>query len=217
MNESNTFVAHDSIGSRGRIDKRTAILEAAYRVFARDGYERTSVDDIAAEAGVAKPTIYNHFGGKEELFRQVILDSALYTNAATIGTIETFPIRCTDLHRDFIDIGEKLMGCLQDPRTMTLQRLLWAEIAHFPDLFDAVREQTARPIIEALAGRLAILANAGYLDVPDPIRAANQFIALVSDELRILTALGTKQVSTDVWRDSVGAGVETFLRAYAKR
>lgn len=217
MSESNTFVAHETFGSRGRIDKRAAILEAAYRVFARDGYERTSVDDIAAEAGVAKPTIYNHFGGKEELFRQVIIDSALYTNTATLAAIETIPLRSTDLGCDFIRVGENLVGCLQDPRTMTLQRLLWAEIGHFPDLFDAVREQTAKPIIEALAGRLAILANAGYLDVPDPIRAANQFIALISDELRTLTALGTKQVSIDVWRDSVGAGVETFLRAYAKR
>jgi len=217
MNESNTLVADDSPGLRGRLDKRAAILDAAYRVFAREGYERASVDLIAAEAGVAKPTIYNHFGGKEELFRRVIVDSAKHVNAATIAAIETFPLKSDDLDDDFRLIGEKMVGCLQDPKMMTLQRLLWAEVGHFPDLFDDVLEHNARPVIESLAGRLAILANAGYLEIENPIRAANQFMALISDELRTLTALGTKTIEPEVWRESVNAGVRTFLRAYAKR
>ncbi len=217
MTEFNTFATEDTIGTRGRIDKRAAILEAAYRVFARDGYERASVDEIAAEAGVAKPTIYNHFGGKEELFRRVIVESANHANALTLATIETMPMRTNDLHSDFQLVGERLVGCFHEARAMTLQRMLWAEVCHFPDLFDAVRDHSARPIVEALAGRLAILANAGYLDISDPVRAANQFIALITDELRNLTALGTKQIPPDVWSESVAAGVETFLRAYAKR
>jgi len=80
-----------------------------------------------------------------------------------------------------------------------------------------VLEHNARPVIESLAGRLAILANAGYLEIENPIRAANQFMALISDELRTLTALGTKAIEPEVWRESVNAGVRTFLRAYAKR
>ncbi|MFF6008462.1 TetR/AcrR family transcriptional regulator, partial [Prauserella flavalba] len=39
---------------------------------AREGYPQARVDQIAAEAGVAKATVYNHFGDKENLFRETI-------------------------------------------------------------------------------------------------------------------------------------------------
>ena len=41
--------------------KRLAILEAAKTLFMRNGYEGSSMDAIAAEAGVSKLTVYNHF------------------------------------------------------------------------------------------------------------------------------------------------------------
>jgi AcrR family transcriptional regulator len=48
------------------------ILEATRTMFLRYGYRRTSVDEIAREAGVAKATLYAHFAGKDELFRAMI-------------------------------------------------------------------------------------------------------------------------------------------------
>jgi AcrR family transcriptional regulator len=51
--------------------KRDAVLEAATRLFALQGYENTEVDAIAAAAGVAKGTIYFHFQTKEKLFLAV--------------------------------------------------------------------------------------------------------------------------------------------------
>jgi AcrR family transcriptional regulator len=49
------------------MDHRNAILDAATRVFSRDGYSRATVDDIAAEAGVTKRTVYRYLGSKERL------------------------------------------------------------------------------------------------------------------------------------------------------
>jgi AcrR family transcriptional regulator len=46
-----------------------AILDASLRVFGQYGYRRTSMDDIASEAGIAKGTIYLSFTSKEEVFR----------------------------------------------------------------------------------------------------------------------------------------------------
>jgi len=62
---------HRGQHATGRIDKRQAILDAAFTIFARDGYYLAGVDAIAAEARVAKHTIYNHFRDKENLFREV--------------------------------------------------------------------------------------------------------------------------------------------------
>jgi AcrR family transcriptional regulator len=47
--------------------KRQELIDAALRLFARDGYRATGIDTILAEAGVAKMTLYHHFGSKEEL------------------------------------------------------------------------------------------------------------------------------------------------------
>ncbi len=49
--------------------RRTVILDAALRVFGQYGYRRTSMDDIAREAGIGKGTIYLSFAGKDEVFR----------------------------------------------------------------------------------------------------------------------------------------------------
>src|SRR5690606_30031635 len=53
-------------------EKRAAILEAAKRLFLVQGYERVSMDQIAAEAGVSKLTVYSHFGDKDSLFGEAV-------------------------------------------------------------------------------------------------------------------------------------------------
>jgi AcrR family transcriptional regulator len=49
--------------------RRAAILDAALGLFGRYGYRRTSIDDIAREAGIAKGTVYLSFRSKDEVFR----------------------------------------------------------------------------------------------------------------------------------------------------
>lgn len=55
-------------------DKRRAILDAATKAFSQHGLRRASMDLIAERAQVAKPTIYAHFGSKDELFAAVCAD-----------------------------------------------------------------------------------------------------------------------------------------------
>lgn len=47
---------------------RQSIFDAAVKLFARDGYEQTSIEDIAREAGVGNSTIYGYFSHKDEIF-----------------------------------------------------------------------------------------------------------------------------------------------------
>jgi AcrR family transcriptional regulator len=48
-------------------ERRELIVAAASRLFATHGYANTSIDDVAAEAGVTKPIVYRHFGPKKKL------------------------------------------------------------------------------------------------------------------------------------------------------
>jgi len=75
-------------------EKQELLLEAAGRCFLLHGYRRTSVDDVAREAGVAKGTVYLYFRSKEEIFRAVsaaiigkYLEDAKRA-AASPGTVE---------------------------------------------------------------------------------------------------------------------------------
>lgn len=200
--------------SRGA-DKRRAILDAAAEVFAASGYERASIDAIAARAGVSKPTVYSHFGGKEQLFRESIALSAEIVNAESLKAIRELDPSCRDWRRGLHELGEQLVSCQRSECAVALSRQIHAEVQRDPEVFRYVRERTFDPIIDGLAGRLAMLGNAGHLTIADPMLAAAQFLALIGAELPQLTELGTRQITDARTRKAVRAGVETFLRAYA--
>jgi AcrR family transcriptional regulator len=53
-------------------ERRQQLLDVGRRLFAERGFEGTSIEEIAAQAGVSKPVVYEHFGGKEGLYAVVV-------------------------------------------------------------------------------------------------------------------------------------------------
>jgi len=53
-------------------ERREQLLDIGRHLFAERGFEGTSVEEIAAKAGVSKPVVYEHFGGKEGLYAVVV-------------------------------------------------------------------------------------------------------------------------------------------------
>ena len=53
-------------------EKRKRIFEAAQGLFGRHGFKRVSIEEVAEQAGVSKVTIYNYFGSKEGLIRELV-------------------------------------------------------------------------------------------------------------------------------------------------
>ncbi|MEU9705843.1 TetR/AcrR family transcriptional regulator [Streptomyces sp. NPDC047981] len=53
-------------------ERREQLLDIGRTLFAEKGFEGTSVEEIAAKAGVSKPVVYEHFGGKEGLYAVVV-------------------------------------------------------------------------------------------------------------------------------------------------
>jgi len=60
--------------TRPAVDKRRLILDAAVRVFARQGFHTCRVSDIADEAGVAYGLVYHYFGSKDEVLDTLFLE-----------------------------------------------------------------------------------------------------------------------------------------------
>ena len=63
---------------------RQVILEAAYDLFLKQGYAATSMRQIAGHAGLALGGIYNHFGGKEAIFKALIIERHPYRQVMPI-------------------------------------------------------------------------------------------------------------------------------------
>ncbi|WP_067527119.1 TetR/AcrR family transcriptional regulator [Nocardia uniformis] len=201
--------------SRGRIDKQQAVLAAAFTVFARTGYAQARVDDIAAEARVAKATVYNHFGDKETLLREsvrALSDNALAANLAAVEQLENVG---DDLAATLRAVGSQLAACYCADDSQTLRRLVCAEALQFPDLLDIV-DAVSKRVTRALADRLARLTLSGTLDIDDPDMAAAQFAALLTGPADARSRLGTGPLPDRELRTIADAAVTTFLAAYGR-
>ena len=53
-------------------ERREQLLDVGRQLFAERGYDGTAVEEVAARAGVSKPVVYEHFGGKEGLYAVVV-------------------------------------------------------------------------------------------------------------------------------------------------
>jgi AcrR family transcriptional regulator len=53
-------------------ERRQQLLDIGRRLFAERGFEGTSIEEVASQAGVSKPVVYEHFGGKEGLYAVVV-------------------------------------------------------------------------------------------------------------------------------------------------
>ncbi len=71
-----------------RVATRAAIIKAAQKRFGDPGFDATKIDDIAAEAGVAKGAVYHHFKNKNEIFEAVFDQVSSEVVAAMVSDIE---------------------------------------------------------------------------------------------------------------------------------
>lgn len=200
--------------SRGRAEKRRAILEAAFTVFSRRGYDQAGVQEIADEAGVAKPTVYNHLTDKETVFRHAMQAAADTVAAQTLAIAEELREPGEDLRAALDGVAVRLLRVCCGEQAWSLHALAQGQAGRFPDVFEAVARSTSRPLAEALAARFAALSDAGRLRACDPAVAAEQFLALLTGPMQARSRSGTRRVSAAAVRDVAHAGVDTFLRAY---
>jgi TetR/AcrR family transcriptional repressor of mexJK operon len=193
--------------------KRAAIARAALDLFVRDGYERTSVDAIAAEAGVSKRTVYSHYGDKERLFLAVVED----TYDGLMGQVRDIADRELDRPGDarqkltaFITaVARAISGSQQ---RSALIRLIISEAPRFPALVH--RWQDRRSVSSLLARALASLPPGSGLAIDDPARAADYLSALTFGQINSRSLFGLAQLSDADTEALIQGGIDVFLRAF---
>jgi AcrR family transcriptional regulator len=190
--------------------RRQAIVEAASSVFQEKGFDRASMDAIAARAGGSKATLYSYFPSKEELFFAVV-EHVLQAQAETPidalageGSLRDRLRRFARRHVEFR---------LHDD-IIALDRLLIAE-AERSNLGDLVWVRYVAPRLRRLAEMLQVEMDAGRLRPSNPYRAATQFRRLAEGDLIERRLRGDKSIDAEAAAVEAAEGLDAFLRAYA--
>ena len=140
-----------SVHDEGRSSrKRRAILQAATKAFLQQGYRGTSMDEIAALAGVSKQTVYKHFADKKRLFSEIVLGTV--TEASDPVHNEVLKLTDSgDVEADLRDLARRQVATVMQPHLLQLRRLVIAEVGRFPELGRTFYEQGPERTIAALA------------------------------------------------------------------
>ena len=194
--------------------KRRQILAGARQVFAELGFERASVDQIAARAGVAKATIYHHFHDKKSLFIAGFSEEA---DLLREGLQASLGEPAGDVEQALQAIGEKLLANLLSPALQSLFRQTVAEAERFPELGELLWERGPKVVYEMLGAYLQRWSARGILAIDDPWQAAVHFVMLCQSDLLLRAQLGI--LSGDRGhpsRRAAARAVTVFLRSYGR-
>ena len=198
--------------------KRRAIVEAGTTLFLRNGYRGTSMDEIAALAGVSKQTVYKAFSDKESLFSDIVTSAV--DQAADPVHADVVKVADTgDIEADLRRVARQLLRRVMQPRILQLRRLVIGEAGRFPKLGRVFYEQGPERTIAALATVFERLAARGALELDDPLLAAAHFNWLVmSIPLNRAMFLGEDEPPASVELNRYAdAGVRAFLAAYGRK
>jgi TetR/AcrR family transcriptional repressor of mexJK operon len=196
--------------------KHREIVEAATLLFMKMGYDGTSMEDIAAKAGVSKQTVYKHFADKKQLFSDIVL--ATTSQVDRVVALVAGPLAETlDLKKDLSLLGRQFIAALMDPHLLRLRRLVIAIADRMPELGRTWYEQGFERVLSTLSTSFAELSRRNLLSLEDSLIAAHHFVGLLlwipvnqamftgSDKPYTKTAL-------DRYAD---AAVSAFLAAYS--
>jgi TetR/AcrR family transcriptional regulator of autoinduction and epiphytic fitness len=192
--------------------KRQAIVSAALAEFRSNGFDATSMDKIAATAGVSKRTVYNHFPSKDDLFAHILQE--LWDSSAALQAFRYQagqPLRAQLMEM----LGHK-MALLRDGYFLDLARVAIAEGIHHPE---RAQEMVARLADkeEGVASWIRAAQADGKLKPVDPSFASH----LLQGQLKIFAfwpqvTMGQAPLDPATESTVIQTAADMFLACYAE-
>jgi AcrR family transcriptional regulator len=178
------------------------IVEAAMRLWAEKGFAATRLDDVAAEAGVAKGTIYLYFASKEALFEAALRQTLVATMESASGQAEGFGGSTRELLALFFGLVHRQ---LEDSGAVVLMKVLIGEGHRFPALVTLHRELALSRGLETLARILQRGVERGELR-PDAVK---------TDPRIIMGPIMTAALWSLVYKDATFPRMQTLIEQHA--
>ena len=190
--------------------KRQEILKAAVDLFTQQGFEGTSVDQIAESAGVSKQTVYSHYGCKETLFGLAISSkcktSGIDPEAISVDVPPALMLP---------EIATRFLDLINSPEAVSVHAICTGSADAHPELGQVYFERGPLATVSAVADYLEAQDRAGRLDVDDPETAAWQFLCMIKAESHMRVQFNLEPMAGASETGYLDSCVAMFLRAYA--
>ncbi len=208
---SNKVLPPSGPGRPKDLAKRQAILEAAKTLFLSNGYDGSSMDAIAAEAGVSKLTVYSHFTDKETLFAAAVKSKCE----------EQLPELLFELPQDtpiamvLLNIGRGFHRLINSRESVELHRLMISLAAQDAKLSKMFYDAGPQRVLNEMEHLLKQAHAAGKLHIGNISEAADQFFCLIKGGANFRLLIGcSPALEGDAAEQHVQEAVQMFLRAY---
>jgi TetR/AcrR family transcriptional repressor of mexJK operon len=190
---------------------RERILKAATDLFFDEGYGSTTIEAVAARAGISKRTFYDRFDDKSVLFAAVV-----HRIIEQIRPPAEVPLLAgADLPSVLRRLAGLILRAALSPQGIALHRLITAESVRFPELALAVENDGGREeATDLIGGLLARELPDAAVNIKNRTFAAEQFIHMVATvPQRRAMGYGTPMTAAelDAWANAV---VVLFLDGY---
>jgi TetR/AcrR family transcriptional regulator, mexJK operon transcriptional repressor len=188
------------------------ILDAAQELFLAQGFEATTLDQIAAGAGATKRTLYVKIGDKAELFAHVVRRMLDLRRERLNDTLPT-----GSPAERLVRFGENLLAIALDRDVLRLYRLLVAEAPRFPALANLMEEQMTHGSRARLADLLRDEKRRGRLTLADPQLAAELLLTMIVWAPQRAILFGAEPWNQTRCARWVRAAVRLFLEGVSSR
>lgn len=194
--------------------KRQVILEAATAVFSEHGFVGANLDEVVATAAVSKQTLYKHFTDKATLFREIALEIGDQVDERFLDLPEPDAIEDVEIWIETLAL--QWVRTIMDPKVQRIRRLVIAEAPRFPEVATAYWERGFQRAIATVAEHFRKLTEAGKLQTPDALTAAQHFAGLLLwiPSNRTMFSGRPDVVTDDELVGYARDGADAFLRAY---
>jgi AcrR family transcriptional regulator len=152
------------------------LLDAALEEFLEHGFELTTIEMIAARINMTKRTVYARYTDKASLFRGAV-QRAIERQIVPQHVLEDFDQG--DLAATLELVARLRIGQVMTPNGLRLQRIINTESYRFPGIFTDNFEQSAKPVLDFVAGVLDRAIAAGQIAPTDSGFAASAFMSMV--------------------------------------
>lgn len=184
------------------------ILDAASELFTKNGYGETSIEAIAAHAGVGKLTLYRRFENKDVLFQAVAIRLAEESRAALTKVGESEG----DLADVLTATGRHLLSIVLSPQSIAFHRILFAEAARLPELCARIHQDYASDPQDSIRRLFRRFADRGVLQNEDVAFLDQQFVQAIMGKPLRNALLGAPPMSARAQEEHVRKAVALFLR-----
>jgi TetR/AcrR family transcriptional regulator of autoinduction and epiphytic fitness len=161
--------------TKNTLKKRNSILDAAIQAFQELGYENASMDYIAELANASKRTVYNHFSGKEPLFKEVI--ARFLSEIMQLKQIRYSPNRT--LEEQLCDFADAKIAIARNPSWLGVMKVSLGVLVSHPDLARETVSQCAG-MENTLASWLKEAVEDGKLEVEDTELVSKVFDSMIA-------------------------------------